>query len=57
MKKRGLRGRNITVKLKTDKFVLMTRARTRQNFVNEAADLYATASALLLKELQCVRPV
>jgi len=52
MQKKSLRGRTITLKLKTDKFVQTTRAKTRTDFVNKAEDIYRTASKMLLKELE-----
>jgi hypothetical protein len=54
MKKESLRGQNITLKLKSDKFAAMTRQKMLQRYVQSAAELYATASNLLLKEYRCV---
>ncbi|KAJ3152105.1 hypothetical protein HDU86_005950 [Geranomyces michiganensis] len=47
----GVKGKRVTVKLKTTDFRLMTRAKTLETFVKSEEDLYRTAEAILDAEI------
>ncbi len=47
LKKAGLKGKTVTVKIKDHEFKLNTRSRTVEEFLEESEDIYAVASQLL----------
>ncbi|CDW59231.1 DNA polymerase kappa [Trichuris trichiura] len=54
--KRNLKGRTVTVKLKTIAFDVMTRAYTARYYTNDADEMFAIASEILLTEIRAVSP-
>ncbi|KHJ44693.1 ImpB/MucB/SamB family protein [Trichuris suis] len=54
--KRNLKGRTITVKLKTIAFDVMTRAYTAKYYTNDADEMFAIASEILLNEIRAISP-
>jgi len=57
MRRKGLEGKTITVKVKYSDFKLITRSVTLHNFTNDSADIYANVCRLLEKTAVGKRPV
>uniref|UniRef100_A0A5S6QRN4 DNA polymerase kappa n=1 Tax=Trichuris muris TaxID=70415 RepID=A0A5S6QRN4_TRIMR len=54
--KRNLKGRTVTVKLKTIAFDVMTRASTAKYYTNDAEEMFSIASEVLLNEIRTIAP-